>query len=119
MTVRVQADKPIALLAAVGVLELSGAIHSRSKNTQLTLRMTTSCLRDDPRVFCGDCGVSITFMTNDKGQPVQEPVDEFACRWDDPGLGFFWQPADPILSVRDALAGSLNAMRTSVAAAIG
>ena len=42
-----------------------------------------------------------------------------ACRWDDPGLGFTWQPTDPVLSVRDALAGSLNAMRTSVAAAIG
>lgn len=55
-------------------------------------------------------------LSSDRGI---EPVDEFACRWDDPGLGFFWQPADPILSVRDALAGSLNAMRTSVAAAIG
>ena len=48
-----------------------------------------------------------------------DPVDEYACRWDDPGLGFTWQPTDPVLSVRDALAGSLNAMRTSVAAAIG
>lgn len=48
-----------------------------------------------------------------------EPVDEYACRWDDPGLGFAWEPLDPSLSVRDALAGSLNAMRTSVAAAIG
>jgi dTDP-4-dehydrorhamnose 3,5-epimerase len=48
-----------------------------------------------------------------------DPVDEYACRWDDPGLGFAWHPDDPMLSVRDALAGSLNAMRTSVAAAIG
>ena len=48
-----------------------------------------------------------------------EPVDEYACRWDDPGLGFAWSPHDPVLSVRDALAGSLNALRTSVAAAIG
>ena len=48
-----------------------------------------------------------------------DPVDEYACRWDDPGLGFTWGPLDPTLSVRDALAGSLNAMRTSVAAAIG
>ena len=47
-----------------------------------------------------------------------EPADEFACRWDDPGLGFAWQPDDPLISVRDARAGSLNAMRTSVATAI-
>lgn len=48
-----------------------------------------------------------------------DPVDEYACRWDDPGLGFQWQPIDPVLSTRDALAGSLNALRTSVAAALG
>ena len=45
-------------------------------------------------------------------------VDEYTCRWDDPGLGFHWQPVDPVLSTRDALAGSLNALRTSVAAAL-
>lgn len=46
-------------------------------------------------------------------------VDEYTCRWDDPGLGFLWHPVDPVLSARDALAGSLNALRTSVAAALG
>lgn len=45
-------------------------------------------------------------------------VDEYTCRWDDPGLGFRWHPVDPVLSTRDALAGSLNALRTSVAAAL-
>jgi len=50
---------------------------------------------------------------------VVDLVDEYACRWDDPGLGFRWQPLDPVLSARDALAGSLNALRTSVAAALG
>lgn len=45
-------------------------------------------------------------------------VDEFVCRWDDPGLGFHWHPVDPVLSTRDALAGSLNALRTSVAATL-
>lgn len=49
---------------------------------------------------------------------VFDLVDEYVCRWDDPGLGFRWQPVDPVLSTRDALAGSLNALRTSVAAAL-
>jgi len=33
--------------------------------------------------------------------------DDFACRWDDPGLGLPWPVTAPRLSPRDAAAGSL------------
>jgi dTDP-4-dehydrorhamnose 3,5-epimerase len=36
--------------------------------------------------------------------------DELACRWDDPGLGLDWGIEAPLLSERDALAGSLAEM---------
>ena len=34
--------------------------------------------------------------------------DEFALRWDDPGLAIPWPVADPVLSPRDAAAQSLK-----------
>jgi dTDP-4-dehydrorhamnose 3,5-epimerase len=36
--------------------------------------------------------------------------DGFACRWDDPGLGFVWPAAAPLLSERDRDAGSYGAV---------
>lgn len=34
--------------------------------------------------------------------------DEIACRWDDPGLGFYLTEQQPTLSARDAAAGTLD-----------
>ena len=36
------------------------------------------------------------------------PARESAIRWDDPSLGISWPMADPVLSVKDASAGSLE-----------
>lgn len=36
-----------------------------------------------------------------------DPEDELACHWSDPGLGISWPFEDPLLSARDASAGSL------------
>ncbi len=36
------------------------------------------------------------------------PARESAIRWDDPGLGIRWPVADPVLSSKDANAGSLE-----------
>jgi dTDP-4-dehydrorhamnose 3,5-epimerase len=40
--------------------------------------------------------------------------DELACRWNDAALGIAWPDDDPIVSERDASAGSLAALRTQI-----
>jgi dTDP-4-dehydrorhamnose 3,5-epimerase len=37
-----------------------------------------------------------------------DPHDDDGCRWSDPGLGLTWSVEDPVLSERDASAGSLD-----------
>jgi dTDP-4-dehydrorhamnose 3,5-epimerase len=46
-----------------------------------------------------------------------QTTDELGCRWDDPGLGIEWPCTAPVLSERDATAGSLSALRAAVARA--
>ena len=40
--------------------------------------------------------------------------DEYGCRWDDPELEIDWSISDPMLSDRDATAGSFAEMVESV-----
>jgi dTDP-4-dehydrorhamnose 3,5-epimerase len=42
-----------------------------------------------------------------------DPADELGCRWDDPGLGIPWPCTTPLLSERDASAGSLSDLRNA------
>lgn len=45
--------------------------------------------------------------------------DELGCRFDDPGLRIAWPCADPLLSARDQVAGSLPELRSAVRAVFG
>lgn len=40
-----------------------------------------------------------------------DPDDELGCRWDDPELEIPWTPEAPLLSARDAAAGSVAELR--------
>jgi dTDP-4-dehydrorhamnose 3,5-epimerase len=46
-----------------------------------------------------------------------DTADEIACRWDDPDLGFLLTDTEPVLSPRDAAAGSLAEMVLAYSAA--
>ena len=39
-----------------------------------------------------------------------DPADELGCAWNDPAVGIEWPTREPILSARDAQAGSLKDM---------
>lgn len=47
-----------------------------------------------------------------------QPVDDLACRWDDPDLGIPWRVGDPTLSVRDASAPSLRELLAEIGGAL-
>lgn len=47
---------------------------------------------------------------------VWDPGDDIGCRWDDPELGFRFEVDSPILSDRDANAGTLTALVTTYSA---
>ena len=47
-----------------------------------------------------------------------DPADELGCRWDDPALGIAWPVAAPLLSERDAKAGSLAEMTAQLQRAL-
>jgi dTDP-4-dehydrorhamnose 3,5-epimerase len=55
--------------------------------------------------LCSEAGMQFYGMTHgwDAG-------DDLLCRWDDPHLGFRLPVENPVLSERDASAGSLAAM---------
>jgi len=44
--------------------------------------------------------------------------DELACRWNDPELEIPWRPGEPLLSDRDATAGSLREMLDAASASV-
>jgi len=48
-----------------------------------------------------------------------DPADELACHWTDPDLGIPWPAAEPILSERDAAAGTLSQLRDQLRARWG
>ena len=106
--------------ALLGMYDLRPAspTYGRGVTIDLGERHTLSAVRIPAGVAYAlwFTSASVHAITSER---VIATVDEYACRWDDPGLGFVWQPVDPVLSARDALAGSLNALRTSVAAALG
>ena len=116
------ADAQLAIVEGAAMLGLhdlrpSSPTYGRSLTLDLGDRHEFAAVRLPAGVAYAIWCTTATVHALSTGRAI-EPADEFACRWDDPGLGFAWQPADPLLSVRDARAGSLNAMRTSVAAAI-
>lgn len=105
--------------AVLGLHDLrpASATYGRSVTIELGERHAQSSVRVPAGVayalwFTADALHSLS------SERAFDVVDEYTCRWDDPGLGFHWQPVDPAVSTRDALAGSLNALRTSVAAAL-
>jgi dTDP-4-dehydrorhamnose 3,5-epimerase len=117
------ADAKLSLVegeAILGVHDLRPAspTYGRSVTVEIGERHGDAAVRLPAGVAYAIWCTTATVHVLSSNRPI-DPVDEYTCRWDDPGLGFGWTPTDPTLSVRDALAGSLNAMRTSVAAAIG
>jgi dTDP-4-dehydrorhamnose 3,5-epimerase len=48
-----------------------------------------------------------------------DPLDELACRFDDPRLGLDWGLTDPLLSARDREAGDFDRLLADYAAARG
>ena len=56
----------------------------------------------------GFCVLSERAQLEYKCTDFYRPGDEFALRWDDPGLAIPWPVADPVLSPRDAAAQSLK-----------
>ncbi len=48
-----------------------------------------------------------------------EESDEFGCRWDDPTLGLKWGAAAPIVSERDANAGTLADLESQLDGKLG
>ena len=56
----------------------------------------------------GFCVLSDRAQLEYKCTDFYRPGDEFALRWDDPGLAIPWPVADPVLSPRDAAAQSLK-----------
>ena len=56
----------------------------------------------------GFCVLSDRAQLEYKCTDFYRPGDEFALRWDDPGLAIPWPVADPVLSPRDAAAQPLE-----------
>jgi dTDP-4-dehydrorhamnose 3,5-epimerase len=61
-------------------------------------------------------GVAHGFLCREAGSQIYgmtcawDPMDDMGCRWDDPELGFLFEAEAPILSDRDANAGTFAAL---------
>jgi dTDP-4-dehydrorhamnose 3,5-epimerase len=54
-------------------------------------------------------------VANDR---LYDPGDDLGCSWADPALGFTWPCEAPVVSERDAAAGSLASLEAAVARAL-
>lgn len=63
-------------------------------------------------LFCFDEVTTFAYGVTD----YWDPEDELGCRWDDPELDFSLPVSDPLLSVRDRNAGTLQELKSSIAA---
>jgi dTDP-4-dehydrorhamnose 3,5-epimerase len=104
-------------LAGLHDLRPSSATYGRALTVGLGERNEVSALRVPAGVAHALWFTTDTLHTL-SSDAVIDDLEEHVCRWDDPGLGFRWQPVDPIVSAHDAAAGSLNALRTGIAAAL-
>ena len=69
-----------------------------------------------PQRVCIPPGIAHGFLFNTDAVLLQgmshlwDPADELGCHWTAPGSNIPWQPDSPLLSARDATAGSFSAM---------
>jgi dTDP-4-dehydrorhamnose 3,5-epimerase len=110
-----QYDPPLAKLMRVTVgRAFLVAVDIRKGSPTLGHAYTREVAAEDrlqvfaPAGFArGFCALSETAEIQYKGTALYNPAGEGAIRWNDPALGIDWPVAEPLVSPRDASAGTL------------
>lgn len=100
--------------AIVGLTDLRRGSATENMSTMVTLDA------DHPRAITIPHGVAHGFYFPHAATHLYsvsdywDHDDELGCHYADPDLGLCWPDSDPVLSPRDATAGSLAAMRAAL-----
>jgi dTDP-4-dehydrorhamnose 3,5-epimerase len=110
------------VVAAVGVVRV---VLADARPDSSTFRLVERVTLDsaDPQVLLVPVGVAHAFETISPATVLVgldtpwDPADEFGCSWTDPVVRSCFEVTNPVLSERDAAAGSFDRMVELVAAA--
>jgi len=103
------------LMRVVGGRAFLVAADIRPGSPTLGQAVTIEASTDEPLLVWAPASFARGFAALDDMTDIEyfctaeyNPARESAIRWDDPALGIDWPVADPVLSVKDAGAGSLR-----------
>lgn len=106
------------LLVAEGAMFL-GIMDLRTTSPTAGMVATLTITADEPFAVTLPTGVAHGFCFEKPSTHIYavshywDVADEFACRYDDPEIGIEWPVSSPLLSQRDARAGSLAQMKAA------